>query len=157
MAVQTNSSPFGQQWSPVAPPLTPSATRIYRERRNLANRSYGLTVGEANMMRGEAETRDIFERGRLRENIAKDLRSGLTEISGRGLGYSPMFSGRLRRDAAKYQQTEEASMQMSLAERIAELQRIVNRAEIDRDRELLSIASEEAAARAAMQLASLAG
>jgi hypothetical protein len=68
-----------------------------------------------------------------------------------------MFSGRIRRDAAQYQQQEEAGMSMSLAERIAELQRMVNRAEIDRDRELLSITAEEAAQKAALQLASLAG
>jgi hypothetical protein len=157
LAVSSNTSPFGQQWSPVAPPLTPGAKRIFGERRNLANRSYGLTVGEANLMRGESEARDVFERGRLRKDIAKNLRSGLTEIAGRGLGYSPMFSGRIRRDAAQYQQQEEAGMSMSLAERIAELQRMVNRAEIDRDRELLSITAEEAAQKAALQLASLAG
>lgn len=153
MAVSSNTSPFA--WSTVAPPLTPEATQLYSARRRQAETNLGFLKSESNALSGEAEARMIFDRSKLRGEVADQLRAGLVQASGRGLGYAPMFAGRLRRDAAEFQQQGEAELQMNFTNRLNELQRAITKGELQRDRELLQISQEEAAQRMALQLSLL--
>ena len=150
-------SPFsGDRWS-VPPPLSPSAKRIFQQRKDFANRRLSETQAGIRQQSGEAESQDIFSRSRLREDVAKQLRSGLGEAASRGLAFNPMFAGRLQREASKYQSREEAQMTMDLTNRLNELQRTLTQSVLARDEEFLKIAQEEAAQKMALQLALAAG
>lgn len=150
-AVSTNTSPFG--FSTALPPLTPEASAINSQRRRLANATLGNLRSETQMLSEEARAQSLFNRERMREDLAAQLRSGMVTAASKGLGMSPMFAGRLRREGARFQQQQESQFEMDLANRLNELQRALFRGELDRDREMLNISAQEAAQRMAAQVA----
>lgn len=150
-------SPFsGDRWS-VPPPLSPSGKRIFQQSKDFANKRLSTVQSGIRQQSGSLEARDLFERKRLREDIADRLRQGLSEVSARGLGRSPMFAGALQREAARSGARGEAEMTMNLTERLNELQRTLTQAVLTRDEEFLRIAQEEAAQKMALQMALMGG
>jgi hypothetical protein len=150
-------SPFsGDRWS-VPPPLSPSAKRIFQQRKDFANRRLSETQAGTRQQAGEAEAQNLFDIKRLREDVAARMRSGLSEAASRGLAYNPMFAGRLQREASKFQSREEAQQTMNLTNRLNELERSLTQAVLARDEEFLRIAQEEAAQKMALQMALAAG
>jgi len=147
------TSPFsGDRWA-VPPPLSPSASRIFQQRRDFANRRLAETQSGIRQQSGEAEAQNLFDLRRLREDVADRLREGMNEAASRGLAYNPMFAGRLRREGARYLSRGEAEQTMNLTNRLNELQRTLMQSVLARDEEFLRIAQEKAAEKMALQLA----
>lgn len=129
------------------PPLSPEMLKAIEERRRLANRELAEAEVMSEDRRAAAELENVGRLLGIDEEVARQRRSGMQELAGRGVARSPMYANPFRRELARVQQAQIGESQQQLASTLDQLNVALNAARQRREQQLSQIAFDEAMAR----------